>query len=75
MCEKKLLELKSCCNNGSFGYINGSIGEESTLVQENIELCEKKLLELKSCNDGSIGYINGSLKIKPYFKNNAELCI
>ena len=51
------------------------IGQESTLVQENIELCEKKLLELKSCCNDGIGYINGSLKIKPYFKNNAELCI
>ena len=51
------------------------IGEKSTLLQENIEVCEKKLLEIESCNDGSVGYIKGSQKIKPYFKNNTELCI
>ena len=26
------------------------LGEESILVQENIELCQNKLLELESCN-------------------------
>ena len=51
------------------------MGEKSTLVQENIELCCKRLFELKSCNDDSIGCVKGSQKIKPYFKNNAELCI
>ena len=51
------------------------MGEKSTLVQENIELCEKKLLELESCNVGSVGYVKISQKIKPYFKNNSELCI
>ena len=51
------------------------LGEKSILVQENIELCNKRLLELESCNDSSISYIKGSQKIKPYFKNNVELCI
>ena len=51
------------------------IGEKSTLVKNNCELCDKKLLELESCNDGSIDCIKGSQKIKPYFKNNAELWI
>ena len=51
------------------------LGEESILVQENIELCHKRLLELESCNDGSVSYIKGSQKIKPYFKNNVGLCI
>ena len=51
------------------------LGEESILVQENIELCQNKLLELESCNDSSVGYIKGSQKIKPYFKNNVVLCI
>ena len=51
------------------------LGEERILVQENIELCQNKLLELESCNDGSVGYIKGSLKIQPYFKNNVVLCI
>ena len=51
------------------------MGEKSALVLENLESCEKKLLEPESCNDGSVGYIKGSLKIKPYFKNNAEICI
>ena len=51
------------------------MGEKSTLVEENIELCKIKMLELKSCNDGSTGYIKGSLKIKPYFENNTELCV
>ena len=49
------------------------MGEKSILVEENIELCEKILLEIKSCNDGSVGYIKGSQKIEPYFKGNAEL--
>ena len=49
------------------------VGQKSALVQENIELCEKILLEIKSCNDGSVGYIKGSQKIEPYFKGNAEL--
>ena len=69
---------RSMCNLGNFYLtLNNSLpmGEKSTLVQENIELCEKKLLELESCNDSSIGYVKGPLKIKPYFKNNAELCI
>ena len=30
------------------------MGEETILVQKNIELCQKKLLELESCNDGSV---------------------
>ena len=51
------------------------MGEESILVLKNIELCDKKLLELKSCSDGSIGYTKGSQKIKPYFKGNAVLHI
>ena len=51
------------------------LGEEIILVQENIELCHKRLLELESCNDGSVGYIKGSQKIKPYFKNNVGFCI
>ena len=51
------------------------MGKKTTLVQKNIELCDKKLLELKSCSDGSIGYTKGSQKIKPYFKGNAELYI
>ena len=40
---------------GFYTTLNNSLpmGEKSTLVQENIELCEKKVLELKSCNDGS----------------------
>ena len=51
------------------------LGEKSILVQENIELCDKRLFELESCNDSSVGYIKGSQKIKPYFKNNVGLCI
>ena len=51
------------------------MGKKTTFVQENIELCEKKLWELESCNDGSVGYVKMSQKIKPYFKNNAELHI
>ena len=51
------------------------MGEKTTLVQKNIELCSKKLLELKSCINGSVGYVKGSQKIKPYFKGNAELHI
>ena len=49
------------------------LGEESILVKENIELCQRRLLELESCDDSSLGYITGSQKIKPYFKNNVEL--
>ena len=66
------------CNLGEFYlrlYNSLPMGEKSTLVLENIELCEKKLLELESCNVGSVGYIKGSQIIKPYFKNNTELCI
>ena len=51
------------------------MGEESILVLKNIELCDKKLLELKSCNDGSVGYVKRSQIIKPYFKNNVKLHI
>ena len=51
------------------------MGSKTTLVQRNIELMGKKLLELKYCSDGSIDYVKGSQKIKPYFKNNAELNI
>ena len=52
-----------------------SAGEESELVKENSELCHERLLKLESCDDSSYGAITGSHKIKPYFKNNAELCI
>ena len=55
--------------------ISFPLGEGSILVQENIELCNTRLLELKSCNDSSVGYIKGSQIIKPYFKNNVVLCI
>ena len=57
--------------------IHGSfrMGKKTTLVEKNIELCEKKLLELKSCNDGSVGYVKISQKIKPYFKGNVDLHI
>ena len=51
------------------------MGDRSTLLQENIELCTTKVLELQSCSNGSVGYIKGSQEIKPYFKNNAELCL
>ena len=51
------------------------MGKKNTLVLENIELCHKRLLELKSCNDGSVGYVKMSQLIKPYFKGNAELHI
>ena len=51
------------------------MGSKTTLIQRNIELMGKKLLELKYCSDGSIDYVKGSQKIKPYFKNNAELNI
>ena len=51
------------------------MGKKTTLVEKNIELCDKKLLELESCNDGSVGYVKISQKIKPYFKGNAELHI
>ena len=51
------------------------MGMKTTLVKENIELCEKKVLGLRSGNDGSVGYVKISQKIKPYFKNNTELCI
>ena len=50
-------------------------GKKTTLVQKNVELCHKKLLELESGTDGSIGYVKGSQKIKPYFKRNAEIYI
>ena len=68
----------SMCNLSDYYlklYVSLPMGEKCTLVQENIEFCEKKVLELESGNDGSVGYIKGSLKIKPYFKNNTELCI
>ena len=45
--------------------------KKSILVQENIELCSKRLFELKHC----INYTKGSQKIKPFFKNNMELYI
>ena len=51
------------------------MGKKTTFVQENIELCAKKSLELQSCNDGSVGYVKMSQKIKPYFKGNVELHI
>ena len=51
------------------------MGEESILVQKNIELCCMKLLELESCHDGSVSYVIISQKIKPYFKGNADLHI
>ena len=68
----------SMCNLGDLYlrlYNSLPMGEKSTIALENLELCEKKVLELKSCKDGSIGYIKGSQRIKPYFKNNTELCI
>ena len=51
------------------------IGKKTTLVQENIELCNKMLLELESCNNGSVNYVKKSQVVKPYFKNNVELHI
>ena len=51
------------------------MGKKTTFVQKNIEMCQKKLLELNSCNDGSAGYVKISQKIKPYFKGNAEVNI
>ena len=51
------------------------VGKKSKSVLENIELCEKKLLEFDSCNNGSVGYVKRSQKIKPYFKGNAEVHI
>ena len=51
------------------------MGKKTKLVEKNIELCDKKLLELRSCINGSVGYVKGSQKIKPYFKGNAELYI
>ena len=56
-------------------YNSFSMGMKTTLIQENIELSHKKLLELKPCNDGSVSYVKLSQKIKPYFKGNAELHI
>ena len=56
-------------------YQSFRMGKKTTLVQKNLELCKKKLMELKSCNDGSVGYVKISQKIKPYFKSNAELHI
>ena len=51
------------------------MGKKTTFVQKNIELCQKKLLELNSSNDGSVGYVKTLQKIKPYFKGNAEVHI
>ena len=51
------------------------MGKKTALVQKNIELCQKRLVELKSCDDGSVGYVKISQKIKPYFKGNADLHI
>ena len=56
-------------------YESFPMGEKTTLVKENIELCEKKLLGLRSGNESSVGYVKGSQKIKPYFNGNAELHI
>ena len=51
------------------------IGQKSKLVKENIELCQKFILEFGSSDDVSADYTKLSQIIKPYFKNNAELCI
>ena len=50
-------------------------GKHSTLVLDNIELCDKLILKFDSCDDISSDYTKLSQIIKPYFKNNAELCI
>ena len=78
-------------NNSYRNYIHGSfiylhkfylklyesfpIGEESILVQENIVLCHKRLLEFESCHDGSVRYIKASQEIKPYFEKNARITL
>ena len=51
------------------------VGKKSKSVLENIELCEKLILEFESSDEGSVGYVKISQKIEPYFKSNAELCI
>ena len=51
------------------------MGEKTTLLQENLEVCGKKLLEYESCYDGSVGYVLMSQSIKPYFEKNHELNI
>ena len=56
-------------------YESSQMGEKTTLLQENLEVCGKKLLEYESCNDGSDGYVYMSQNIKPYFEKNHELLI
>ena len=56
-------------------YNSFQMGKKTTLVQKNIELCDKKLLKLQSCNESSVGYVKMSQKIKPYFKGNVALHI